>query len=116
MTAPNLRLRHVLLLATARAMSRKYMVLSGRSMVDTCVGGFSCFPCGDMFFIFGVSLLVAGDDIFALLICDEDLEKFPVLTKNLIAENRDRLISEELKNKKSYQLIGMVIILSVLNR
>ena len=35
---------------------------------------FLVFPAGDMFFIFGVSLLVAGDDIFALLICDEDLE------------------------------------------
>jgi len=27
-----------------------------------------------MFFIVSPSLLVAGDDIFALLICDEDLE------------------------------------------
>ena len=39
-TAPNLRLRHVLLLATLRAMSRKYIVLSGRSMAVVCVGGF----------------------------------------------------------------------------
>ena len=37
MTAPNLRLRHVLRLATLRAMSRKYMVLSGRSMSVCCV-------------------------------------------------------------------------------
>lgn len=60
MTAPNLRLRHVLLLATASAMSRKYMVLSGRSMVFSCVGGFCCFPRWDMFFILGVFFVGGG--------------------------------------------------------
>lgn len=34
----------------------------------------------------------------------EDLKKFPVLTKKLIIENRDRLISEELKNQKAYPI------------
>jgi len=74
MTAPNLRLRHVLLFATASAMSRKYMVLSGRSMVFSCVGGFCCFPLGICFSSLVCSLLVAGDDSFALLNSDEDLE------------------------------------------
>ena len=35
---------------------------------------FLVFPSGDMFFIMIVSCLMVGDEIFALLICDEDLE------------------------------------------
>jgi hypothetical protein len=43
-------------------------------MVVTCVGGFCCFPLGICFSSLVCSLLVAGDDSFALLNGDEDLE------------------------------------------
>lgn len=73
-TAPNFLLEHVLRAATLRAISRKYMVLSGRSMF--LIGEAWCllFSCRKLFWLFVVFVFLAGDDIFALLICDEDLE------------------------------------------